>query len=832
MDVWSALACAIVGRRCDGSGERLSLPPAVRVTLSTSSDMTRAFRRLARSPGYLLLSVLLLTAGVTSNALVYAAAEALLWNPFHAQASGDLYAIQRGTSGAPFRNDHFAAIRDAMSGSLALTGFTARDAPVRIGTTPSELVGAVEAHRNYFDVVRPVFALGRGFSVTPSAREVVISRRLWARGFASRRDVLGQTVMVHGQALTVVGVLDDFAGTIIGFDAEVFVPVDLLTLFAGEEVGGSLLLPTSRFLHVLARNTGTRQRTDLEARLVDEDRRIKAGLGIRTAASAERLSLLPASSAAIRGAARAHVGQLTLLVGAVAIMVFLAACANVVGLVIARLEGRRQELGIQVALGATRAHIFREELLEVASITALAIVVGLGLALVGQRVLDTWPVTLTGRVPLRLEVNARVALLSSCVAVFAVAASAVWPLWRASARRPMDSLAPAASRTVAPRTTGRLLFVCVQVAACTALAVASLLAVARVRGELARPLGFDANRLLAATIDVTQPVHAQARAQMAGWLPDLRAAAAALPGVESVSVSDFGPLTGAGAERRLVVAGEALTVQAVGADATHFSTLRMPLLAGRALHTGAVGEAVVNEFLWTMLRARGVSLGDSVRVDDDGPNAGSLTIVGVVGNARHLAVEVPPGPTVYLPVWPQVQSAGRAVFLLRTRDRRNQHLDEMRRLVTERLPGVPLWQVDWIADRYAIALRPARVVLVSLIAGGVLTLGLAMTGILALLSYVVGRSRREMGIRAALGATPARAYLTVASGVVCAALAGLIVGAAAGWAGSHLLVGGDSRVEMRSVVVALVVVASMLAFSVLAPALRARHWDASRFMRE
>lgn len=103
--------------------------------------MTRAFRRLARSPGYLLLSVALLTAGVTTNALVYAAAEALLWNPFHVQASGDLYAIRRGTSGAPFRNDHLAAMRDALSGSLALTGFVARDAPVRISSSAAQQDG-------------------------------------------------------------------------------------------------------------------------------------------------------------------------------------------------------------------------------------------------------------------------------------------------------------------------------------------------------------------------------------------------------------------------------------------------------------------------------------------------------------------------------------------------------------------------------------------------------------------------------------------------------------------------------------------------------------------
>ena len=128
--------------------------------------MTSALRRLARSPGYLCLSVVLLTAGVGSNALVYAAAEALLWNPFHVQESRTLYAIVRGTSSAPFRNDHLDAMRESLAGTLALTAFGARDAPVRAGTFPAEIIGSVQATREYFDVVRPTFALGRGFSAT------------------------------------------------------------------------------------------------------------------------------------------------------------------------------------------------------------------------------------------------------------------------------------------------------------------------------------------------------------------------------------------------------------------------------------------------------------------------------------------------------------------------------------------------------------------------------------------------------------------------------------------------------------------------------------------
>ena len=794
--------------------------------------MTSALRRLARSPGYLCLSVVLLTAGVGSNALVYAAAEALLWNPFHVQESRTLYAIVRGTSSAPFRNDHLDAMRESLAGTLALTAFGARDAPVRAGTFPAEIIGSVQATREYFDVVRPTFALGRGFSATREAREVIISRALWARRLSSRTDVLGQSVSVHGHALTVVGVLDRFTGTIAGFQADVFVPVDLLPLLAGEDVGGALLQPGARFLQVLARNVSDLRSSDLEARLDEADRRSKTGLSIRTPASRERVSLLPATAAAIRGPARAHILQMTLLVGVVAILIFFTACANVVGLVIARVEGRRQELGVRVALGATRAQIVRTELLEVACISVIALGAGLAIAVLGQGLLDAWPVTLAGRVPLRLIVNARVALFSSVLAVGAVLVSGAWPLWRVSMRRPAGSLLPAASRTVAPRTTGRLLFVCAQVGGCTALAVTSIVALSQVRAELARPLGFDSHRLLAATVDVTQPTHAGAGAQVDDWLPRLRAAAADLPGVQSVAASDFAPLGGGSNERRMLLRGESLTVSAVGADANYFRTLRIPVVMGRSLQSDDAAEAVVNRALWARVRARGVSLGDTVALEDAGPRAGRLTIVGVVEDARNYAADVPAVPTVYLPVLPQAAASRRAVLLLRTTDRRDVRRDAVRRLVAERLPDVPLWRLDWIEDRYAVALRPARVVLMSLASGTALTLLLAMTGIQALLNYIIGCSQREIGIRTALGAAPGRAYMAVASGVIGAAYVGLILGAGAGWAGSHLLVGSPQNVDAFGVIAVLVGVALLLSVSVLAPAVRARRWDAAQLIRQ
>lgn len=250
------------------------------------------------------------------------------------------------------------------------------------------------------------------------------------------------------------------------------------------------------------------------------------------------------------------------------------------------------------------------------------------------------------------------------------------------------------------------------------------------------------------------------------------------------------------------------------------------------MQADGIGEVVVNQALWATLRSQGVSLGDTVRLEDDGPNAGVLTVVGVVADARHVSPAAPPVPTVYLLALPQVLSARRAVLLLRTNERHDRHLDAVRRLVAQHLRDVPIWRLDWIEDHHARALRPARVMLVSLLAGGTTTLVLAMAGILALLTYIVGRSRREMGIRAALGATPARAYLAVASGVVAATCAGLVVGGAAGWTGSHLLVGTAWRADVRNVLGALAVVAVMVSLSVLSPALRARHWDTARLMRE
>ena len=120
----------------------------------------------------------------------------------------------------------------------------------------------------------------------------------------------------------------------------------------------------------------------------------------------------------------------------------------------------------------------------------------------------------------------------------------------------------------------------------------------------------------------------------------------------------------------------------------------------------------------------------------------------------------------------------------------------------------------------------------SLASGTALTLLLAMTGIQALLNYIIGCSQREIGIRTALGAAPGRAYMAVASGVIGAAYVGLILGAGAGWAGSHLLVGSPQNVDAFGVIAVLVGVALLLSVSVLAPAVRARRWDAAQLIRQ
>lgn len=215
--------------------------------------MRHAVRILRTAPVLSCVVCVLLATGIAANARMYASVEALVWRPFEVEQPERLYALTRDTPGAPVTNALYHALSDDMAPRVTLASFVAMNAPVRATGPVAEAVVAVNASRSYFEVVRPAFLMGRGFSADRGSPEVVISRALWSRAFASRAEALGAILTTHGHPLTIVGVLDGFSGTSVSYDADIFVPLDLLPPMLGSDLAERLLEPGTRVLSVLAR---------------------------------------------------------------------------------------------------------------------------------------------------------------------------------------------------------------------------------------------------------------------------------------------------------------------------------------------------------------------------------------------------------------------------------------------------------------------------------------------------------------------------------------------------------------------------------------------------
>lgn len=584
---------------------------------------------------------------------------------------------------------------------------------------------------------------------TPAA---VLGYAIWQRMFGGDTAVIGQTVTINGSGFVIVGIAaPEFRGHIAGISPEFFLPITRVALVRPSEAElldnrlASWVLTGARVADGAELNQVQAELATIGARLTQlratQDDSVRADLNL----TASPLRPLP------RDAMRALLIFVAVL-GTMVTTLLLVACINVAGLSLARAEERRGELAVHLSLGASRGRIVSLLLSETLVLATLATVLGVALSWVGLRLLLAAPLPIP--IPLHFDVtpDLRVLAFGAGLALLTGLACGLLPAWRATRGRLAGHLQRFRSQRA------QQVLSVLQVATTLVLVVAGAGVLrATSYSEVSDP-GIDVERVLTFEFDLGTSGYDTTRAlPVAGTLLD---AARAVPGVTDAALAAVVPLTLSSMSLGSIE-GEGLPPDGLYPDANvvtpgFTSTLGLAL-RGRDFNAGdrsdTAAVAIINRHLATQIYGEADPIGRSFAYVD-GDERRSLQVIGVIEDSHVSAIGEAQRGYLLLPLtqWPR---AG-LNLLLRTDLAPAAAATAVRQLMQQVDPNLPPPQVFRLADQAAVALLPQRIA--SLVINGLGGLGLLLVGLglYGLLLQFVHARWRELGVRQALGAAPAR----------------------------------------------------------------------------
>ncbi len=755
---------------------------------NTWQDVRYGLRLLRRSPLFTLTAVLSLAIGIGANTAIFAPASALLLRPLPGvQQPGRLVDIGRTQNGQGFDNSSYANFRDLRARVTTLADVYA----ARLDPSPMGLGGEDGAERiygtmvsaNYFAVLGTTPAAGRLLveaDDSGAGREVmVISYELWQRRFGGDAGVVGRTVPLNGVPFAIVGITPPgFQGTTV-LRSDAWVPISTAAL-AMPRGTGSLLTARDAVWLVM----GGRLKPGVSvAQANAEVKAIGSALEREFPRENRGKGLVAMRSAVVPGHIDILAGFLALLMGIVGV-VLLIACVNLSGMLMARAAGRRREVAVRLALGATRAHLARQMLTETLILFVGGGVLGVLLSrwlqamLLG--VMPQLPVPLAIDMPLDLRVLAFALALSFAAALV----SGMAPALQASRPDVVRAL-KAESAGAGTRLRLRSAFLVGQVALSLLLVVtAGLLLRALGRATSMNP-GFEAANVDVAMLDLSLARYTSVTGP--GFERDLLSRASARPGVLSAALAIDLPLDGGNIglgslKTPGIRHGESEELRAHwnAVSPGYFRTLTLPLARGRDFADTdtptAPKVAIINETLARAAWGTADAVGRTFQANYSDAGWEPVTVIGVTTDAEVDWLGGTVYPLIYVPLSQRYEP--RVSLVVKTAGVSAVPL--VRALVRELNPNLPVNQALPLGDLNALQLIPQRVAAAAAAAFGVVGLLLAAIGIYGVTSYTVSQRVREIGIRVALGADRATVLgMVLKQGALLTGL-GSAIGLAAG----------------------------------------------------
>jgi predicted permease len=788
------------------------------------SDLRYGWRVLRGSPGFSLTAVLTIALAIGGTTAMFTLADRALIRPLPVRDPAQLVFLD-----VVFTNDQgvgapsypsFERQRVQNRSFAGLSAFGVDHMPILIDGEPEQALVQI-ASGNYFDLLGVPAQLGR--TLTPADEKLqpavaVISHQYWQSRFGGSRDVLGKVITNDGRAITIVGVTPpDFVGLDPTSRVDIALPITV--------VGDWLLRDnTASWFDIIARlKPGvSAEQARAEASAIhhafladavglSEDRR-----------RVEQMKLTDASHGETRLRSQL-MRPIVLLLGLVA-LVLVIACANIANLLLARAAARQREIDIRTAIGAGRGRIVRQLLTESVLLFAIGAAAGVGLAaLLGAIVEDFLAI---GRMPivLDLDLSFRALLFTAGLCLLAAVLCGLRPALRATR-----------FTTLRARAGGGLpvsrALVILQVAAAIVVLVDGSLLVRTLRNLRSLDAGFSASGVL--TLSARPLTELPDEASRDHLWNDVVNRIDELPGVRSAAVSVLTPLSGRDRARRISVPGfEAhdlgdLQVKLNLVSPSYFDAFRIPLRFGRVFSAAdtrtAPKVAIINEAAARFYFGNRNPVGARINFGTADEND-DREIVGVVADVKHRNLREAAPRFVYVPVAQALEPSTRLTLAVQTSGDPTTMLPAVRQAVHAIDSQILLSDVMTMDEQLDQSLLRERLLSSLSTAFGTLAIMLAMIGLYGLISYAVVRRRNEIGIRMALGATPAAIQRNTLTGASTMIAAGVAIGLPASLFAARAIRGmlfGVSSTDPLTIAGSLLLVAFIALTAAYIPARRA-----------